>query len=220
MHRRPVRPAPRRALTAPGAARRAPRTLIVGTAGTKADELRYLRECIERVGGSARTMDVGVLGRLPFAPDVSNAEVAAAAGTDPGALAALGDENAAMARMAAGAAAIAVREHAAGRLDGVLALGGTMGTDLALEVRAALPLGVPKVVVSTVSFSHLLPPQRLAPDLTMIGWPGGLYGLNATCRAALGQAAGAVVGACLAVEPPRAGRPTIAISSLGTSCLS
>lgn len=199
---------------------RPPRILVVGTADTKADELRYLSERVAAAGGVAATMDVGVLGTAPFPPDVRNAEVAAAAGTTLAALAALGDENAAMARMADGAAAIVRREHAAGRLDGVLALGGTMGTDLALDVCAALPLGVPKVVVSTVSFSHLIPPERIAPDLTMIGWPGGLYGLNATCRAALSQAAGAVVGACLAVEPPRGDRPSVAISSLGTSCLS
>jgi uncharacterized protein (UPF0261 family) len=199
---------------------RPPRILVVGTADTKADELRYLSERVAAAGGVASTMDVGVLGTPPFPPDVRNAEVAAAAGTTLEAIAALGDENAAMARMAEGAVAIVRREHAAGRLDGVLALGGTMGTDLALDVCAALPLGVPKVVVSTVSFSHLLPPERIAPDLTMIGWPGGLYGLNATCRAALSQAAGAVVGACLAVERPAGDRPSVAISSLGTSCLS
>ncbi|MCA3180535.1 MAG: Tm-1-like ATP-binding domain-containing protein [Burkholderiaceae bacterium] len=199
---------------------RPPRILVVGTADTKSDELRYLSERVAAAGGLAATMDVGVLGTPTFAPDVRNAEVAAAAGTTLAAIAALGDENAAMARMAEGAAAIVRREHAAGRLDGVLALGGTMGTDLALDVCAALPLGVPKVVVSTVSFSHLIPPERIAPDLTMIGWPGGLYGLNATCRAALSQAAGAVVGACLAAEPPAGDRPSVAISSLGTSCLS
>jgi len=197
-----------------------PRILVVGTADTKADELRYLGDRVAVAGGVASTMDVGVLGTPPFVPQVRNDNVAAAAGTTLAALAALGDENAAMAAMARGAAAIVSREHAAGRLDGVLALGGTMGTDLALEVCAALPLGVPKVVVSTVSFSHLLPPERIAPDLTMIGWPGGLYGLNALCRATLSQAAGAVVGACLAVDPPSGARPTVAISSLGTSCLS
>ncbi|RPH42392.1 MAG: UPF0261 family protein [Burkholderiales bacterium] len=197
-----------------------PRVLIVGTADTKSDELQYLSAGIARAGGIPRIMDVGVLGTPPFAPDVSNREVAVAAGTSLESIAALGDENAAMAAMASGAAAIVRREHAAGRLDGVLALGGTMGTDLSLEVCAALPLGVPKVVVSTVSFSHLLPPERIAPDLTMIGWPGGLYGLNALCRATLSQAAGAVVGACLAVEPPSGDRPLVAISSLGKSCLS
>jgi uncharacterized protein (UPF0261 family) len=211
-------PSPDVSSSAPPAIR--PRVLIVGTADTKSDELLYLAGRVALAGGIARTMDVGVLGTAPFAPDIPNHEVAAAADTTLAALAALGDENAAMAAMAAGAAAIVRREHAAGRLDGVLALGGTMGTDLSLEVCAALPLGVPKVLVSTVSFSHLLPPERIAPDLTMIGWPGGLYGLNALCRATLSQAAGAVVGACLAVEPPAGQRPLVAISSLGKSCLS
>jgi uncharacterized protein (UPF0261 family) len=65
--------------------------------------------------------------------------------------------------MAGGAAALAARLHREGRIDGVIVLGGTMGTDLALDVCAALPLGVPKFVVSTVSFSPLLPAERLAP---------------------------------------------------------
>ncbi len=48
-----------------------------------------------------------------------------------------------------------------------------MGTDLALDLCAALPLGVPKYVVSTVSFSPMIPPERLAPDIQMILWAGG-----------------------------------------------
>jgi uncharacterized protein (UPF0261 family) len=113
---------------------------------------------------------------------------------------------------------VSLELHGAGRVHGVLALGGTMGTDLALDVAAALPLGVPKFVVSTVAFSHLVPPERLAPDLMMILWAGGLYGLNSICRSILGQAAGAVLGACRTAAPAFE-RPMVAISSLGKSCL-
>lgn len=197
-----------------------PTILLIGTADTKADELLFLKSCIEAQGGRAQVMDVGVLGTPPFAPDIANADVAAAAGTTLAALAALGDENAAMAAMAAGAVALALRAHAAGTLHGVLALGGTMGTDLALDVTAALPLGMPKFIVTTVAYSHLIPPERLAPDLMMILWAGGLYGLNGICRSILSQAAGAVVGACRAVVPAAAARPRVAITSLGKSCLS
>ncbi len=197
-----------------------PRILLIGTADTKADELRYLRGRIEAGGGEVRVMDVGVLDGAPFAAEISNAEVAAAAGTTTAALAALGDENAAMAGMAQGAARIARELHAAGRIDGLLALGGTMGTDLALEVAAALPLGVPKVVLSTIAFSHLLPPERIPPDLVMLLWAGGLYGLNELCRSSLAQAAGAVLGACRLAEPPRFARPLVGITSLGSSVLS
>jgi uncharacterized protein (UPF0261 family) len=94
-----------------------------------------------------------------------------------------------------------------------------MGTDLALDVAAALPLGFPKVVLSTVAYSHLIPPERITPDLMMVLWAGGLYGLNSLCKSALSQAAGAVVGACLTAQPPKASRPLVGMTSLGKSCL-
>jgi uncharacterized protein (UPF0261 family) len=94
-----------------------------------------------------------------------------------------------------------------------------MGTDLALDCAQALPLGVPKYVVSTVSFSPLIPPDRLSPDIQMILWAGGLFGLNSVCKSSLSQAAGAVLGAARAVAPPKADRPVIGMTSLGSSCL-
>ena len=66
-----------------------------------------------------------------------------------------------MAKMAEGATTSATRWHAEKRVDGMLALGGTMGTDLALDDASALPLGVPKFVVSTIAYSHLIPPERV-----------------------------------------------------------
>ena len=197
----------------------APKILIIGTADTKAEELLFMQRCVCEQGGAAYIMDVGVLGKPPFEPAYRNSDVAAAAGTTLEAIIALGDENAAMQKMARGAVAIVLREHAAGRVDGVLALGGSMGTDLALDVTAALPLGMPKFIVSTIAYSHLIPPERLAPDLMMVLWAGGLYGLNSICKAILSQAAGAVVGACRSVVAPRADRPAVAITSLGSSCL-
>jgi uncharacterized protein (UPF0261 family) len=124
-----------------------------------------------------------------------------------------------MTLMARGAARLAARWHAEGRIDGLLALGGTMGTDLALEVAQALPLGVPKVVVSTIAYSHLLPPERIPPDLIMVLWAGGLYGLNSLCRSALSQAAGAVLGACRQARAPAFERPLVGMTSLGSSAL-
>ena len=195
------------------------RILIIGTADTKADELLFMQRCVREQGGEARIMDVGVLGQPPFAPEYRNRDVAAAAGTTLEAIIALGDENAAMTQMAAGAVALALQLHAAGEVHGVLALGGSMGTDLALDVTAALPLGMPKFIVSTIAYSHLIAPERLAPDLMMVLWAGGLYGLNSICKAILSQAAGAVLGACRGVVAPRGDRPAVAITSLGSSCL-
>ncbi|HMQ58170.1 MAG TPA: Tm-1-like ATP-binding domain-containing protein, partial [Rhizobiaceae bacterium] len=105
--------------------------LIVGTFDTKDDELSFLAEKIVGQGGAVLTMDVSVLGEPKQKVDISKHDVAEAVGSSIGAAIAAGDENAAMQIMAAGAATIAARLHAQGRIDGAIALGGSMGTDLA-----------------------------------------------------------------------------------------
>jgi len=194
--------------------------LIVGTWDTKDDELGYMADRVRAQGGGVLTMDVSVLGDPSKPCDVSKHEVAEAAGSSIKAAIDSGDENTAMQIMSAGAAKLTAGLHAEGRIDGVVVLGGTMGTDTALDVCQSLPMGVPKYVVSTVSFSPLIPADRLSPDIQMILWAGGLYGLNSVCKASLSQAAGAVLGAARAVEPPSAERPVVGMTSLGSSCLS
>lgn len=196
-----------------------PRILIVGTVDTKREEIGFMAEQVRAAGGQALLMDVGVLAPGRLQPDLGNAEVAAAAGVTLQQVVDSDDENSAMALMALGASRLALQWHSEGRIDGLLCLGGTMGTDLALEVASSLPLGVPKLVLSTVAFSPLLPPERLPPDLMMVLWAGGLYGLNSLCRSALAQAAGAVVGACRVAHAPRFERPVVGMTSLGSSVL-
>ncbi|SEO97668.1 Uncharacterized protein, UPF0261 family [Salinihabitans flavidus] len=197
-----------------------PRTiLVIGTYDTKDDELNYLCDCIRQQGGEVLSMDVSVLGDPVQPTDLSKHDVAEAGGGTIAQAIESGDENIAMQIMARGAARLARRLYDAGRIDGVIALGGSMGTDLALDVCQALPLGVPKYVVSTVSFSAMLPPERLAADIQMILWAGGLYGLNSVCKSSLSQAAGAVLGAARAVEKPRRDRPLIGMTSFGKTIL-
>lgn len=193
--------------------------LVAGTWDTKNDELGYMADVIRAQGGRVMTMDVSVLGD-PVAPcDISKHQVAEAAGASIAEAIAAEDENVAMQIMAKGSAHIAARLQAEGAIHGVVVLGGTMGTDLALDLCSALPLGVPKYVVSTVSFSPMIPPERLPADIQMILWAGGLYGLNSICKASLSQAAGAVLGAARAVELPRRDRPLIGMTSFGKTVL-
>ncbi len=193
--------------------------LLVGTFDTKDDELTYLGQVIRAQGGAVLSMDVSVLGDPSTPTDISKHEVAEAGGGSIAQAIASGDENIAMQIMAAGAAAKALALYRAGAMDAVLVLGGSMGTDLALDLCAALPLGVPKYIVSTVAFSPLLPPDRIAADVQMILWAGGLYGLNSVCKASLSQAAGAVLGAARAVEAPARDRPLIGMTSFGKTVL-
>jgi len=194
--------------------------LVVGTFDTKDDELNYMASRIRDQGGKVMSMDVSVLGDPADPCNISKHDVAKAADSSIQAAIDSGDENTAMQIMAKGASRKASDLHNAGQIDGVIILGGTMGTDLALDVCQALPLGVPKYVVSTVSFSPLIPADRLSPDIQMILWAGGLYGLNSVCKSSLSQAAGAVLGAARAVEKPVSDKPVIGMTSLGSSCLS
>ena len=196
-----------------------PKILLIGTGDTKSDELAFMSDCIREAGGLAIFMDVSVLGDPKFAPEYSKHDVAAAAGTTIEGVINSGDENSAMSLMAAGASKLARHLYDNEKMDGTLILGGSMGTDLALDVAAALPLGVPKFVVSTISFSHLIPPDRISTDLMMILWAGGLYGLNSICKSVLSQACGAVVGAAKSSVKPQSNKPVIGMTSLGKSCL-
>lgn len=193
--------------------------LVIGTYDTKDDELGFLAGVIRDQGGRVVTMDVSVLGDPSKPADYSKHDVAIEGGSSIQAAIDSGDENHAMQIMATGASLLATRLYTEGKFDGMIVLGGTMGTDLALDVTSALPLGVPKYIVSTVSFSPLIPAERLAADTQMILWAGGLYGLNSVCKASLSQAAGAVLGAARAVQKPDPDRPLIGMMSLGTSAL-
>ncbi|MFT7593015.1 MAG: hypothetical protein ACI8R4_000326 [Paracoccaceae bacterium] len=193
--------------------------LVAGTYDTKDDELGYLAQVIGDQGGTVLSMDVSVLGDPSQPTDVSKHQVAQAGGSSIQAAIETGDENQAMQIMARGAATKALELYRAGQIDAVIVLGGTMGTDLALDLCAVLPLGVPKYIVSTVSFSALIPPERLPADVQMILWAGGLYGLNSICKASLSQAAGAVLGAAKAVEMPKRDRPLIGMTSFGKTVL-
>ena len=116
--------------------------------------------------------------------------------------------------MAKGATQLVKTLYAKKEIDGFIALGGTMGTDLALECASTLPLGFPKYIVSTVAFSPLIPPHRMPADIQMILWAGGLYGLNEICKSSLSQAAGSIVGSASIVDKPKFEKPLVGMTSL------
>lgn len=147
--------------------------LVIGTYDTKDDELGFLSGVIRDQGGRIVTMDVSVLGNPSQPTDYSKHDVAEEGGSSIQDAIDSSDENLAMQIMAKGASLLATRLYNEGKFDGMIVLGGTMGTDLALDVASALPLGVPKYIVSTVSFSPLIPAERLAADTQMILWLAG-----------------------------------------------
>ena len=197
----------------------APCIAIIGTGDTKADEISFLADNVRAHGGTPLLIDVSVLADPPYPVDYGREAIAAYAETSIAEIIALGAECAAMVEMARGASALISDLNARGEINALLALGGSMGTDLSLDVALALPIGMPKIIVSTVAHSHLIPPERIAPDLMMMLWSGGLYGLNPLCRSVLGQASAAITAAARVQVSPSV-RPLIGITSLGSSCLS
>ena len=118
--------------------------LVIGTYDTKNDELEYMADRIRFMGGAVLTMDVSVLGDPAKSTDYSKNDVAKAGGSSIQTAIDSGSEHVAMEIMSDGACALVKQLQADGIFDGVVILGGTMGTDLALDVCQVLPLGVPK----------------------------------------------------------------------------
>lgn len=170
-----------------------PTVVLLGTLDTKGEEYDFLRREIAARGVATLVIDAGVLAQPTFAPDIKRDEVAAAGGDDLAALAAAGDRGAAIGVMAAGAAAIVRRLHQEGRLDGIVGLGGTGGTSLITHAMRNLPVGVPKLMVSTVASGDTRAYVG-ATDITMMYSVVDIAGINKISRRILSNAAGAVAG--------------------------
>ena len=191
--------------------------VLVGTLDTKGVEHDYLRGLLRAHGVATLLVDAGVLGEPLAEPDIGREEVARAAGADVRALAAAGDRGAAVEAMARGAAAIVSRLHAEGRVDGVLALGGSGGTAIATEAMRALPVGVPKLMVSTMASGDTRPYVG-ASDVTMTYSVVDIAGINAVSARILTNAAAAMAGMALAEHIADAGdRPLVGASMFGVT---
>jgi uncharacterized protein (UPF0261 family) len=190
---------------------------LIGTFDTKGDEFCFLRDCIESAGLRALMIDVGVLGSPPFAADVSQAEVAAAANEDLAALQKESDRGRSVTAMARGAAVVVARLHAQGAIHGVAALGGSAGTTIATAAMRTLPYGFPKLMVSTLAAGDTKPYVGIK-DICMMPSVLDISGLNHVSRRILSNAAGAICG-MVAAEPARASddKPVIAATMFGVT---
>ncbi len=194
--------------------------VIVAALDTKGQEAKLIRDFVAAHGVTPLVLDVGVLDQPSIPADVSRAEVARAGGDDLAALAAVRDKARAMEVMPRGAAAVAARLHAEGRLDGIIGIGGSAGTAIASSAMRALPVGVPKLLVSTVAAGDTRPYVG-TKDVTMMYSVVDIAGINSLSARILTNAAAAIVGMANA-EPPRvARRPLLAASMFGntTACV-
>ncbi len=189
--------------------------VLVGTLDTKGVEYAYLRDRLREHRVAVVLVDAGVLDEPLVEPDVTRREVAEAAGADVEQLAAARDRAAALEAMGRGATEIARRLHAEGRLDGVAGLGGTGGSSVATAAMRALPLGVPKLMVSTVAAGDTRPYVG-ATDVTMMYSVTDIAGINRVSARILSNAAAAIAGMARSRTPPFGdARPLVGASMFG-----
>src|SRR5690606_18720717 len=190
--------------------------LLLGTLDTKGEEYAYVRALVEGRGHRALVMDLGILGEPAFAPDIPAAEVARAGGGDLAGLRAGRDRGAAVDVMLAGAKALTRQLHAQGRFQGVLGLGGGGGTAMITAAMRELPVGVPKVMVSTMASGNTAPYVDVK-DVTMMYSVVDIAGLNPLSRRILANAAGAVCGMVEQEVPAAEDRPLVAATMFGVT---
>ncbi|WP_314172186.1 Tm-1-like ATP-binding domain-containing protein [Streptomyces winkii] len=176
--------------------------MLLGSLDTKDREYAFVRDLVVERGLDVVLVDTGVLGTSDLAADVTAAAVAEAAGTSLEALRARRDRAHALASMAAGAKAVAEDLHARGRLSGVLALGGSGGSSIAATVMKALPVGLPKLLVSTMAAGDVSAYVGTS-DVTLMYSVVDIAGVNSISREVLANAAAAIAGMASAYDDRR-----------------
>jgi uncharacterized protein (UPF0261 family) len=195
-----------------------PSVYLFATLDTKGPEADYVRGVLTSCGVSTTLVDVGALGTPAVAADVSRERIFELAGVPLDRVREKADRGEAVTYAAAGAAALARAAHASGELSGVLGLGGSAGTTIATSAMRALPLGTPKVMLSTLASGTVR--QFVGDkDIFMLNAVVDILGINRISREVLSQAARAMAGLVGYPRPePAAGdRPLIAATMFGVT---
>jgi uncharacterized protein (UPF0261 family) len=167
--------------------------VLLGTLDTKGLEYDFVRERVRAAGCDVILVDAGVLDVPLTQPDIPREEVARAAGADVAALLEKRDRGLAVETMTRGATAVVRKLYQEGSLQGILGLGGSSGTSLISQAMQALPIGVPKLIVSSVASGD----TRLyvgAVDITMMYSVVDIAGINRISEGILTNAAAAIAG--------------------------
>lgn len=189
---------------------------VLGTFDTKGKELKYIKECIEEHGLKTLCINTGVFEPV-VEPDISSADVAAAVGADINAIVEKRDRATATEVLSKGTEKLIPQLYAEGKFDGIISIGGSGGTALATPAMRQLPLGVPKVMVSTMASGDVSPYVGTS-DIVMIPSVVDAEGLNDISKVIFSNAANAVVGMVQnRKEIESDGKPLLAATMFGVT---
>ncbi len=190
---------------------------LLATLDTKGREAEFLRERLRACGAKVTLVDIGALGEPTCEADISRDEVFRSAGVSLADIVAQADRGRAVAAAAEGAAQLVRAHHATGKVSGVIGLGGSAGSTIGSAAMRALPLGVPKLLISTLASGqvrHYVGDK----DILMLNAVVDIAGLNRISRTILDEAARAMAGMvnCPAA-PPAADKPLVAATMFGVT---
>lgn len=191
--------------------------VIVGSLDTKGREFAFLKELVEQEGLETLVVDFGVMGEPGFEPHTSREKVAEAGQGDLAYLSTGEHKDEAMRTMASGLAAVVRQLYDEGKLDGIIGMGGSGGTSVATAAMRTLPVGVPKVMVSTVGGGDVSA-YAGTKDITFMPSIVDVAGINSISRAIYANAAGAIAGMVRLEKPETVEeKPLVTASMFGNT---
>jgi uncharacterized protein (UPF0261 family) len=194
-----------------------PKTIaIIGALDTKGEDFAFLKREIEKRGCKALVIDTGVLGKPAFLPEISRDQVASVGGSSLSELVSRQDRGEAMEVTGHGAAEILKGLHAEGKIDGVIGMGGGGGTSVATNAMRTLPIGFPKLMVSTVASGDVSAFVGTS-DITMMPSVIDVAGINRISRLIYTNAAGAICGMATGEVEQGEDKPLIAATMFGNT---
>ncbi len=193
---------------------------VLGTLDTKGLEHGYVAELIRQRGHQTLVIDTGSSTAPQITPDITREEVAAAGGVDLAAIIIKQDRGEAVTSMAGAAGSLLSNLASEGRIQGVISLGGGGGTAIGTAAMRALPIGFPKLMVSTLAAGNVAPYVG-TKDIVMFPSIVDVSGINRISRVLLARAAGAICGMVETEIPEVQDKPLIAASMFGntTACV-
>ena len=197
-----------------------PTIAVLGTLDTKGHEHAFVASCLRESGCQVLLIDVGTGSKPQVETNVSRHEVAAAVGIDLQPIIDQHDRGRAVAAMVKAAPVLLEQLRRDGKIDGVISLGGGGGTAIASAAMRSLPIGFPKLIVSTLASGNIAPYIGTS-DIVMMSSIVDIQGLNRISRVIFTRAAGAIAGMVRAKLPTETGKPIIVASMFGntTACV-
>ncbi len=189
---------------------------LIGALDTKGADFAFVKRQIEEHGHNVLVIDAGVVGEPRFAPDISANALAEAGGSSLAALREQADRGMAIDVMTKGAAVIAKRLFDQGKMDGILGMGGSAGTIIGTSAMRALPLGFPKVMVSTLAAGDTTAYVGIK-DIVLMPSVVDVAGVNRISARIYANAVGAIVGMVTTAVPEISEKPLIAASMFGNT---